>query len=179
MVKDKISLIAAAAGGFMLFVAISGILQGAPVMALRSQHSFDSTKVADLRLQVHPDEPVNYMQQRLSFDNSIERIKQIDGALNSFRALTEKSKPVLGSQAVSEVGNTDGDIQIGFNNWVGSVEGTLRKQDYQIKKLGYQLAQKQYEDKAIPQSVLNQKQAAYNKAEKELQTFVKSFTVAD
>ena len=69
MVKDKISLIAAAAGGFMLFVAISGILQGAPVMALRSQHSFDSTKVAGLRLQIHPDEPINYMQQRFDFDN--------------------------------------------------------------------------------------------------------------
>jgi hypothetical protein len=63
MVKDKISLIAAAAGGFMLFVAMSGILQGAPVMALRSQH-IDSTKVADLQLQkIHPDEPID-MQQR-------------------------------------------------------------------------------------------------------------------
>lgn len=44
MVKDKISLIAAAAGGFMLFVALTGILQGSPVTALRMQHNFDSTK---------------------------------------------------------------------------------------------------------------------------------------
>jgi hypothetical protein len=182
MVKDKISLVAAAAGGFILFVALSGILQGAPVTASRAQHSFDSTKVADLQLQkVHPDEPINYtLQQRFSIDNSLERIKQIDGALNSFRALTEKSKPVLGSKAVSKVGNTAPDVQtLGFNNWVGSVEGTLRKQDYQIKKLEYQLAQKNYEDKTISQSELNQKQAAYNKSEKDFQAFVKSFTIAD
>ncbi|NJN11356.1 MAG: hypothetical protein HC836_27025 [Richelia sp. RM2_1_2] len=182
MVKDKISLIAAAAGGFMLFVAISGILQGTPVTALRAQHSFDSTKMADLRLlTVHPDEPIkDTLQERFSFDNSLERLNQIDKALNSFRVLTEKSKSVLDNKTLSEVGNTDWDTQnLGFTNWVSSVEGTLRKQDYQINKLGYQLAQKLYEDKAIPQSVLNQKQAAYHKAEKDFQAFIKSFSVAD
>ena len=51
MVKDKLSLIAAAAGGFMLFIALSGILQGSPVTALRAQHSFGSAKVADSQLQ--------------------------------------------------------------------------------------------------------------------------------
>ncbi|MBE9213295.1 hypothetical protein IQ247_11540 [Plectonema cf. radiosum LEGE 06105] len=182
MVKDKISLIAAAAGGFMLFVAISGILQGTPVTALRAQHSFDSTKMADLPLQkIHSDEPINdTLQQRFSFENSLARVSQIDKALNSFRVLTEKSKPVLESKILSEVANTDWDTQnLGFTNWVGSVEGTLRKQDYQIKKLEYQLAQKQYEDKAISQNILNQKQAAHNKAKKDFQAFIKSFSVAD
>ncbi|MBF2014424.1 MAG: hypothetical protein IGS23_04250 [Rivularia sp. T60_A2020_040] len=70
MVKDKISLIAAAAGGFMLFVAISGILQGEPVMALERQHSFDSSKMADLRLQeVHADEPIKNTFWSLIIDN--------------------------------------------------------------------------------------------------------------
>ncbi|MEL6459887.1 MAG: hypothetical protein AAFQ91_16815 [Cyanobacteria bacterium J06621_15] len=56
MVKDKLSLIAAAAGGFMLFVALSSILQGSPVTALRSQHSFSSSKLADSQLQnIHPN----------------------------------------------------------------------------------------------------------------------------
>ena len=44
MVRDKISLIAAAAGGFMLFIALTGLFQGAPVTALRVQSSFYSTK---------------------------------------------------------------------------------------------------------------------------------------
>lgn len=182
MVKDKISLVAAAAGGFMLFVAIAGILQGAPVTARLAQHSFDSSKVADLRLQqVHPDEPINYtLLQRFSFNNSLGTIKQIDGALNSFRTLTEKSKPALGSKAVSKIGNTDWETQnLGFTNWVNSVEGTLRKQDYQIKKLEYELAEKQYKDKSISQSVLNQKLAAYRQAKKDFQAFVNSFSIAD
>lgn len=64
MVKDKISLVAAAAGGFMLFMALSGILQGTPVTALQAQHSFDSIKAADLQLQkVYPDEAINAIQQ--------------------------------------------------------------------------------------------------------------------
>ncbi|MGB6295570.1 MAG: hypothetical protein WBF90_05210, partial [Rivularia sp. (in: cyanobacteria)] len=59
-------LVAAAAGGFMLFVSLSAILQGAPVTALQQQHRFNSVKVADLQLQkVHLDEPINYtLQQR-------------------------------------------------------------------------------------------------------------------
>ena len=182
MVKDKISLIAAAAGGFMLFVALSGILQGVPVTALPAQHSFDSIKVTDLRLQkVHPDEPINdTLLERFSLNDSLGRIKQIDGALNSFRNLTDRSKPALGSKAVLKIGNTDWETQnLGFTNWVNALEGTLRKQDYQIKKLEYQLAQKQYEDKAISQSLLNQKQAAYRKAKKDFQAFMNSFSVAD
>jgi hypothetical protein len=48
-VKDNISLIAAAAGGFMLSVALAGILKGAPVTALGEQSNFRPT-VTDLRL---------------------------------------------------------------------------------------------------------------------------------
>jgi len=36
-VKDNISLIAAAAGGFMLSVALAGILRGTPVTALQGR----------------------------------------------------------------------------------------------------------------------------------------------
>jgi hypothetical protein len=70
MVKDKISLIAAAAGAFMLFVAISGILQGAPVTARLAQDSLHSTKMVDLQLQkVYPIEPINDTLWSLITDN--------------------------------------------------------------------------------------------------------------
>jgi hypothetical protein len=69
MVKDKISLVAAAAGGFMLFVSLSAILQGAPVTALQAQHRLNSTEVADLQLQkAHPHEPINYTLQQRFYD---------------------------------------------------------------------------------------------------------------
>lgn len=48
--KDNISLIAAAAGGFMLSIAIAGIIKGVPVISLNAQPSLNSTPVADLRL---------------------------------------------------------------------------------------------------------------------------------
>jgi len=49
-VKDNISLIAAAAGGFMLSVALSGILRGAPVTVLQEHSSFRTSLVTDLRV---------------------------------------------------------------------------------------------------------------------------------
>ena len=59
--KDNISLIAAAAGGFMLSVAIAGILRSAPVTSVQTQLSLLVTPVADLRLApVHPDKPVSH-----------------------------------------------------------------------------------------------------------------------
>ena len=33
---------------------------------------------------------------------------------------------------------------LGFHNWVGAVEGNLRKQNYQIQKLEFELAQAKY-----------------------------------
>jgi hypothetical protein len=38
--KDNFSLVAAAAGGFMLSVALAGILRGTPVSYLQTQASF-------------------------------------------------------------------------------------------------------------------------------------------
>ena len=38
--KDNLSLIAAAAGGFILFLALSGILRGAPLVSSQSHSSF-------------------------------------------------------------------------------------------------------------------------------------------
>lgn len=130
---------------------------------------------------VNPDEPLDVtLNERFSFDNSLTRIKQIQAALTSFRTLTERSKAALGQRAIASVGNTDPDTQnLGFTNWVGSVEGTLRQQNYQIKKLEFELAKKQFEDKQISQTVLNQKRAAYQQAEREFSNFLNSFRIVD
>jgi hypothetical protein len=48
-VKDNFSLIAAAAGGFMLSVALTGILRGSPVASVQGQPSFHPLTVATLR----------------------------------------------------------------------------------------------------------------------------------
>ncbi|MEH2463982.1 hypothetical protein [Nostoc sp.] len=48
--KDNLTLIAAATGGFILSVALAGILRGAPITAWQEQSSFRSTTVANLQL---------------------------------------------------------------------------------------------------------------------------------
>ncbi|AFY35665.1 hypothetical protein [Calothrix sp. PCC 7507] len=48
--KDNISLIAAAAGGFMLSVALAGILRGTPVIAGQGQSSIRVATVTNSRI---------------------------------------------------------------------------------------------------------------------------------
>ncbi|MBR8836278.1 MAG: hypothetical protein DSM106950_20225 [Stigonema ocellatum SAG 48.90 = DSM 106950] len=48
--KDNMSLIAAAAGGFMLSVALSAVLRGTPVVSWQQQSSFRPATVSDLQL---------------------------------------------------------------------------------------------------------------------------------
>lgn len=47
--KDNLTLIAAATGGFILSVALAGILRGAPITAWQEQSSFRTTAVASLQ----------------------------------------------------------------------------------------------------------------------------------
>jgi hypothetical protein len=49
-VKDNLSLIAAAAGGFMLSIALSGILRGTPVTALYIKSSVHYYPITNLQL---------------------------------------------------------------------------------------------------------------------------------
>ncbi len=130
---------------------------------------------------VSPDEPAAATaDERFSFDNAISRIEQIKAALSSFRQLTQISQEQIGASAIAPVGNTDWEIQnLGFKNWTGAVEGTLRKQEYQIKKLEFELAQAKFADGEITQSELAQTEAAYQQAEQDFQTFWNSFRIAD
>ncbi|ALF52008.1 hypothetical protein ACX27_02720 [Nostoc piscinale CENA21] len=63
--KDNLSLIAAAAGGFMLSVALAGILSGTPVAASQGQSGVNyypntSLQVASLR----SDESTDYITDK-------------------------------------------------------------------------------------------------------------------
>ncbi|EDX78577.1 hypothetical protein MC7420_7230 [Coleofasciculus chthonoplastes PCC 7420] len=130
---------------------------------------------------IHPDESIDdTLNERFSLSNSLERIQQIRNALSSFQQLTETSQPILGDRKMAEIGHTDWETQhLGFPNWVGSVEGTLKKQAYQIAKLEFELAQKQFQDGEITQAALDQKEANYRRAEQDFQAFWNSFNIAD
>lgn len=50
--KDNISLIAAAAGGFMVSVALSGMLRGEPVVSWHGKSSISSYSVTHISARV-------------------------------------------------------------------------------------------------------------------------------
>ncbi|MBD2680444.1 MULTISPECIES: hypothetical protein [Nostoc] len=63
--KDNLTLIAAATGGFMLSVALAGILRGTPVTAWQEQSSVRTTTVADLRLAPNKTENLEYFRAKI------------------------------------------------------------------------------------------------------------------
>ncbi|MBD2101529.1 hypothetical protein [Leptolyngbya sp. FACHB-261] len=130
---------------------------------------------------VSPDEPSNTtLNERFSLANSLERLQQIESALKSFQALTQKVEGKLPKRELAQVGNTDSETQnLGFHNWSGAVEGTLRKQNYQLKQLEFQLAQKQFAYGEIQRAELDQKERSFKQAEQDFQTFLSSFQIAD
>ncbi len=131
--------------------------------------------------KIHPDEPVQTtLDKRFSLQNSLICLKNIEGALSSFKKLTEKSRLKLGKTETAKVGNTDWEIQnLGFSNWQGAIEGCIRKQDYEIKQLQYELAEEKYRDGLISKEELKKSNQALKKAEQEFTKFWNSTKIAD
>lgn len=126
-------------------------------------------------------EPVEYTYyQRFSLKNALRSLETISSALISFEKLTEKSKTFICKQQLKEIGNTDWETQnLGLPNCIGAIEGTLRKQEYLIKKLSYELAQEKAKSGEINRKQLRNAQKEKQQAEESFQTFWNSFSVAD
>ena len=138
--------------------------------------------IGQLKLKdVPPGEPAEHtFHKRFSLENSLRRIKQVREALASFRKLTEESRDRLSRDEMSAIGNTDWERQhVGFHNWVGAIEGTLRKQDYQIRKLELELAREKHKSGKLEEKELKQKEKCNKKAEAEFQKFWDSFVIID
>ncbi len=72
---------------------------------------------------------------------ALQSLEQMQEFLASFERLTEMSRKNLTASQLKNVGNTSREIQtIDFHNSPLIVEGTLRKQAYQIAQLEYELA---------------------------------------
>ena len=62
--KDNLTLIAAATGGFILSVALAGILRGAPITAWHEQSSVRTMTVANLRVAPNKTENLEYFRAK-------------------------------------------------------------------------------------------------------------------
>jgi len=130
---------------------------------------------------ISPNESASYIfNQRFSLDNALWRRKQVTEALQSFRKLTEKCQSRLTKDELSEIGKTDLETQyLGFVNWVSAIEGTLRKQNYQIAKLELELIREKSKVEKVEKKEIEKKEQNYEKAKSQFQTFWNSFSVAD
>ncbi|MEL6496536.1 MAG: hypothetical protein AAFQ41_15650 [Cyanobacteria bacterium J06623_7] len=130
---------------------------------------------------VHPDvEVVDTYEGQFSTDNAREDVARIEAALYSFHELTLKAELALGADAIAKIDNTSLEIQtIAFPNWLNTLTGTLAKQNYQIKKLEYALARKQFNLGEIERTTLESKQAQYIEARSDFQDFWRSLSIVD
>jgi hypothetical protein len=90
----------------------------------------------------HPDE----LEGQATFDAltspaALQRLEQMRGFLESFSKLTDRARNQIPGAELQAIGNTGREMQtIGFHNIPLVVEGTLLKQDYQLKQVEYELA---------------------------------------
>ena len=130
---------------------------------------------------VHPDEPASHtFEERFSTGRSLESLAAIQSALDSFRELTKAAADKIPEKKLAEIGNTGWEMQnLGFVNHAGTVRGTILKQDYLIKKLTYELAQRKLQSGEMDPKTLLEAQGEYEKAEKRFQEFWSAFGIAD
>lgn len=151
-----------------------------PVVSLLQPQASSEPPAKPLALSesaVSPDEPLAVtLGDRFAPQNALDRLEQVRAALVSFRRLTRVSR----SEAIAPVGNTDPETQtLGFTNWTGDIEGTLRQQAYQISKLEYELAQERHADGEISAAELAQAAERYRQEEERFRAFLAQAKVVD
>lgn len=142
--------------------------------------SFPAHAELDLK-PVHPDESAEEtFNQRLSIENALRSLGGIESALKSFAELTQAARGKFSKEKLKAIGNTDADVQtLGFMNWPGTIKGTILKQEYMLKKLNYELAQKKLKLGEINKEELSAAHKEYKKAEENFQAFWDSFGIGD
>jgi hypothetical protein len=121
----------------------------------------------------HPDE----LEGQAAFDalsstTALYRLEQIRGFLESFSKLTPRVRRQIPRTELQAIGNTGPEMQtIGFHNIPLVVEGTLLKQDYQLRQLEYELALVKERHGEATADQVSQARRAYEQATKRLQVF--------
>jgi hypothetical protein len=94
------------------------------------------------------------------------------GFLNSFRQLTNQVRGQLAQSELQQAGNTAPVMQtIGFHNIPLVIEGTLRKQEYQLAQARYELAQLKHTRGAVDDEDLASARSAFVEAARRFQAF--------
>jgi len=118
--------------------------------------------------------------ERFSLSQALKGVQSIDNWLKSFRELTKLTSNRISPEEKQQVGNLDWEMQnLGFYNWVKSVEGTLYKQEYEIRKLEYELALERNISGKVSNAEVLDKERKYQDASNNIQNFLAIFHIAD
>jgi hypothetical protein len=157
--------------GTVAFVMLTAMLAGIAAQNVPQ----DPSALGYLNLHKrHPDAdegPVEF-QKAYGVEQGLDRLGQISDALNSFRTLTRRVEASIPRDELSRIRNTDGSMQtIGFHNLPILVEGSLLKQDYQLKQAEYELTQLKHERGLVDQVAVDSAARAYRDATRRFQVF--------
>ena len=103
---------------------------------------------------------------------ALQRLDQMRGFLASFKQLTARARGRLTEADLRDAGNTSGEMQsVGFHNIPLVVEGTVLKQDYQLKQVEYELAQLRRARGEAGEQEVERARSAYAEATRRFQLF--------
>jgi len=130
---------------------------------------------------VHPAESAEQTwNERLSLENALQAMAGIRAMLGSFAQLNEACRSGLSAEKKSRIGNMNPEMQtIAMANLPRTVEATLRKQDFLIKKLEFELASLQSANGTISRETLEGRRLAKEESANNLEAFWRSFRLAD
>jgi uncharacterized protein with von Willebrand factor type A (vWA) domain len=130
---------------------------------------------------VHPDESVETtLHDRFSLDRALGAAVSVRGALTSFEELTTEVRRRVPKRRLAEIGNTEPEMQtIGFHNLPGTLEGTLRLQDWTIKKLRWELAVERRNDGRATELQVRELRQTFDAADEAFRRFWREFGIAD
>jgi len=113
-------------------------------------------------------------------ENALVNIRRVYSALDSFRKLTDISRSTMSKDELKQIGNTLGEVQnIGFDNWISGINGTVLKQEYQLMKLNYDLAEARFKLGEISKEELQKTKKEYEEGEMKFQKFWNKFQIVD
>jgi hypothetical protein len=157
----------------LVVMALSGVWSGAAQSSASVPRDPAAPGYLDLSKR-HPDglEGPDEFDRGFTADAALERLEQVRGFLNSFRQLTNQLRGQLATSELEKAGNIDRAMQtIGFHNIPLVIEGTLRKQEYQLAQARYELAQLKNSHGALSDADLASARSAYVEAARQFQLF--------
>jgi hypothetical protein len=118
--------------------------------------------------------------QEFLLEEGLFALENIRGCLRSFRKLTEAAEDKIPKAQWKEIGNTDWEMQeLGFSNNPNILEGTLKKQDFLIQQLRWELIKRRVKEGTAGEKDLQEARKAMEASQKAFQEFKENFRRKD